>query len=224
MLSQIKNKLIVSCQAQPNEPLSGARNMAFMAKAALNGGAVAIRACGVDDIVEIKKVNGSNTLVIGLIKRDYPDSSVYITPTLKEVEELIASKCEIIALDATLRQRPFDDKLESLLAKIHQKNILAMADISTLEEAINAEKLGFDLVSTTLSGYTDYSPKIEGPDLKLIKKAVKKLSIPVIAEGRIRDLTDLKKVLKCKPYSVVIGGAITRPQNITKRFVDVFYD
>jgi len=219
MLEKLKNKLIVSCQAREGEPLKDPIIMAKMAASALIGGAGAIRAGGVADINAIKKMN--DTIVIGLIKTNYPGSDVYITPTQKEVWELLGTSCEIIALDATKRPRPNQEKLGDLINLIHQKNRLVMADISTWEEAIEAENLGADLVSTTLSGYTAYSKKMEGPDLSLLCKCVRSLKIPVVAEGRIRDLSDFKKVLKRKPFAVVIGSAITRPQDITKRFVEV---
>ena len=218
MLEKLKNKLIVSCQARDGEPLKDPVIMAKMAASALIGGAGAIRAGGVADINAIKKMN--DTIVIGLIKINYAGSEVYITPTTKEVLELLGTSCEIIALDATKRPRPNQEKLGDLIDLIHQKNRLAMADISTLEEAVEAEKNGADLVSTTLSGYTTYSKKIKGPDLSLLGRCVRSLKIPVIAEGRIRDLADLKRVLKRKPFAVVIGSAITRPQDITKRFVE----
>lgn len=218
MLEKLKNKLIVSCQARDGEPLKDPIIMAKMAASALIGGAGAIRAGGVADINAIKKMN--DTIVIGLIKTNYPGSEVYITPTKKEVLELLGTSCEIIALDATKRPRPNQERLADLISLIHQKNRLAMADISTFEEAAEAEKLGADLVSTTLSGYTADSKKMEGPDLKLLGRCVHSLKIPVIAEGRIRDVADFKKVLKRKPFAVVIGSAITRPQDITKRFVE----
>ena len=127
----------------------------------------------------------------------------------------------MIALDATLRERPDKSQLRELVDMIHESGKLALADISTFEEAVNAQNVGFDLVSTTLSGYTDYSPKSDEPDYKLIKKCVKELKIPVVAEGRISTLEQLKKVMKLKPHSVVIGSAITRPQLITKAFVEI---
>lgn len=219
-MNLLHHKLIVSCQAQPGEPLESPIIMAKMAKAALEGGAAAIRACGTLDIKAIKDMN--QCFVIGLIKRNYPDSEVFITPTIREVQELLTVDQEIIALDATLRIRPHGESIAELLSVIHQHKRFAMADISTLEEGYNAQKLGFDMVSTTLSGYTAYSPHIEGPDLQLIEDCVKNLSIPVIAEGRIRDTYDLKEVLKLNPYAVVIGSAITRPQEITRRFVQCF--
>ncbi|MGD9604758.1 MAG: N-acetylmannosamine-6-phosphate 2-epimerase [Bacilli bacterium] len=220
MIEQLKNKLIVSCQAKDNEPLKDPQIMAKMAAAALLGGAGGIRAAGVNDIKAIKAMN--ETIVIGLIKKDYSDSEVYITPTKQEVFQLLESGCEIIALDGTNRNRPNKETLFSLISLIHANNRLAMADISTFEEALLAQQAGADMVSTTLSGYTSYTKKRQGPDIKLVGQCVSKLQIPVLAEGRIRNPQDLKKVLRKKPFAVVIGTAITRPTEITKTFVGCF--
>ncbi len=218
MLDIIKGGLIVSCQALPDEPLHGPMIMARMALAAKIGGAVGIRANSVIDIKAIKET--VDLPVIGLIKRDYDDSEIYITPTKKEVLELVQSGCEMIALDATKRKRPNNENMETLLNIIHEHGLLALADISTEEEAVYAESLGFDCISTTLSGYTTYSPNILGPDLLLIKSLVEKLKVPVIAEGRITNVEDMRNVSMLKPHAIVVGSAITRPQLITKMFVD----
>jgi N-acylglucosamine-6-phosphate 2-epimerase len=220
MLEKIKGKLVVSCQALEGEPLHDPNIMAKMALAAKLGGASAIRSNSVEDIIAIKKE--VDLPVIGLYKKTYVESDVHITPSQDEVMALIKSGCEMIALDATMRKRPNGETLESLVELIHQHHKLAMADISTLNEGINAEKIGFDCVSTTLSGYTPYSPQLAGPDFQLIKKCVKTLHIPVIAEGRISEGKHLKRILSFKPFAVVIGSAITRPQLITEKFVRIF--
>lgn len=219
MLNDVKGKLIVSCQALKDEPLHSSFIMGRMARAAKEGGAVAIRAQGVEDIVEIKKVTGLS--VIGIIKKCYNDSEIYITPTKKEVDKLLGTKCEMIALDATNRVRPNNETLKDLVDYIHDNGILVMADISTYEEAVNAENLGADCVSTTLSGYTSYSKQGDGPDLELIRRLSKDLKIPVIGEGKINTPNDLKEAFENGAYSCVVGGAITRPQLITKKFVDI---
>lgn len=218
MLDVIKNNLIVSCQALEDEPLHSSFIMGRMAKAAKEGGAVAIRAQGVEDIIEIKKV--TNLPVIGIIKRNYKDSEVFITPTEKEIKELIETGCEMIALDATNRTRPNNEKIKDLLELIHKSKRLAMADVSTYEEGIKAKEMGFDCISTTLSGYTSYSTQSDKVDFKLLEELVKDCSIPVICEGRIYTPEELKKAFDIGAYSVVIGGAITRPQQITERFVN----
>lgn len=218
MLQAIKGNLVVSCQALENEPLHSPFIMAHMAKAAREGGAAGIRANGYDDIVAIRAE--VNLPIIGIVKRDYPDSDVYITPTRKEVDELLLAKVEMIALDATNRKRPNHEDLAGLIQYIHHHGTLVIADISTVEEGIDAWKLGVDCLSTTLSGYTPYSSKQTGPDFELLQKLVKQASIPVIAEGHLNTPADAKKALELGAHSVVVGSAITRPQLITKAFVD----
>ncbi len=218
MLEQLRGKLIVSCQALPDEPLHSSFIMSRMALAAWQGGAAGIRAQSKEDILAIKKT--VDLPVIGIVKRSYPDSDVYITPTKKEIAELLESGCEIIALDATVRRRPNGEMLEELVQMIHENGRLAMADCSTYEECVQAEKTGFDMIGTTLCGYTPYSEKIEGPNFELLKKCTEELKTPVIAEGKINTPEELAKVFEdCHVYSAVVGGAITRPKQITERFV-----
>ncbi|MGL4382779.1 MAG: N-acetylmannosamine-6-phosphate 2-epimerase [Bacilli bacterium] len=219
MLKEIKGKLIVSVQALEDEPLYGSETMVKMANAALMGGACAFRVQGISDINAIKKA--LNLPVIGIIKKVYDDSEVYITPTFKEVDALLETDCEMIALDATSRIRPNNVKLEELITYIKQHQRLVMADISTYEEAVLAMEYGCDCISTTLCGYTIYSNKVDGPDFTLIKRLVNDLNIPIIAEGKINTPADLKAIKDTGVYSYVVGSAITRPQLITKTFTDV---
>ena len=216
-LDSLRGCLVASVQALETEALHGSFVMAKMAKACVEGGASAIRANSKEDIDAIKQA--VNVPVIGIVKRDYPDSDVYITATKKEVEELLSTRCEIIALDATFRPRPNQESLEELLLFIKQNNRYAMADISTIEEALYAKQLGFDLIGTTLAGYTPYSRKIDGPDIRLLKECRKRGIENLVAEGRIHSLEDMKKVQKQQPFMCVVGGAITRPKEITERFV-----
>ncbi|WP_026765794.1 N-acetylmannosamine-6-phosphate 2-epimerase [Selenomonas ruminantium] len=214
--STVKGKLIVSCQALPDEPLHSSFIMGRMALAAKEGGAKAIRAQSSVDIQEIKKV--TNLPVIGLVKRNYADSPIYITPTIAEVEELLSTECEMIALDMTDRPRPAGEKIEMLLARIHEAGRLVLADISTYEEGLMAAKLGADAISTTLSGYTPYSPQLTGPDVDLVARLSKELAIPVFAEGRINVPEDISRVMAAGAYAPIVGSAITRPQLITAKF------
>ena len=218
VLEQILGRLIVSCQALPEEPLHSSFIMGRMALAAKEGGAAGIRAQSVSDISEIMKV--CDLPVIGIIKRKYEDSEIYITPTKKEIEELLTTPCQIIALDATKRDRPNGEKTKDLVDLIHQNGRLAMADCSVFEECLEAQDIGFDIVSTTLCGYTQYSESYEGPNLPLLRRCAQELSAVVIAEGKINTPADLQEVFKCGVFSAVVGGAITRPQLITRKFAD----
>lgn len=222
MLAKIKNGLVASCQALEDEPLHSSFIMAKIALAADLGGAAGIRANSLLDIQAIKKE--VSLPVVGIVKRDYPDSDVFITATKKEVDELIESGCEMIAMDATLRQRPNGEQLKDIVdyVKVNHPNIQLMADISTLEDALEAERLGFDCVSTTLYGYTNETSgcKLFENDFEFMKIVLDNIRIPVIAEGNILTPEMAKVVMSLGAYSVVVGGAISRPQQITKRFVD----
>src|SRR5699024_11885189 len=155
IFKKLEKQLIVSCQALEDEPLHSSEIMGRMAIAAQLGGAKGIRANSVVDIQAIKKE--VDLPIIGIIKQDYDDSSVFITPTLKEMKALIAADVGIIATDATDRTRPNEEQLADLIeyARRYGSDVKLMADVSTVEEAITAEELGFDCVSTTLVGYTE---------------------------------------------------------------------
>ena len=213
--------LVVSCQALDDEPLFGSDTMAKMAYAAKLGGAVAIRANTPNDIRAIR--SAVRLPVIGIYKVQYPESSVYITPTLREVDAVLASGCEIISLDATRRMRPKGESLADLVTHIRSRARMCMADVSTLEEALRAESLGFDMVSTTLSGYTEATQARRLPDLDLVAQIVEHVRIPVLAEGHIATHQDFIECFARGAYAVVIGSAITRPQVITARYVEAFH-
>lgn len=220
-VESIRGNLIVSCQALPDEPLHSSFIMGRMAYAALQGGAAGIRANTREDIAEIKK--NVDLPIIGIVKRDYADSDVYITPTMKEIEELREVKPEIIALDATRSLRPGGKSLKEFYEEIRRKypDQLLMADCSTLEEAVYADELGFDFIGTTLVGYTKQSKgiKIEQNDFELIKQILDRVKHKVIAEGNINTPQKGRRVMNLGVYSLVVGSAITRPQLITETFV-----
>lgn len=225
-VENIKGKLVVSCQALPHEPLHSSFIMGRMAVAAKEGGARGIRANTKEDIAEIKSL--VDLPVIGIVKRDYEDSAVYITPTMKEIEELMEVKPEIIALDATGALRPGGKTLKDFFEEVKKAypDQLFMADCSTVEEALYADELGFDFIGTTMVGYTPQSKnlKIETNDFEIIREILQKAKHPVIAEGNINTPEKVKRVIELGCYSVVVGSIITRPQLITKSFAEVLED
>ena len=193
-----------------------------MALAAKEGGAYGIRANTKEDIAEIQA--RVDLPVIGIVKRDYEDSKVYITPTMKEINELMEVKPDIIALDATHSLRPGGRTLDEFYREIRKSypEQLLMADCSTVEEALHADQLGFDFIGTTLVGYTDQSRdlKIESNDFEIIRQIVAKVKHRVIAEGNINTPEKAKRVIELGAFSVVVGSIITRPQLITKSFAE----
>ena len=223
MLEDIKNHLIVSCQALEYEPLHSSFIMSKMALAAYQGGAKGIRANTIEDIQAIKKE--VDLPIIGIIKQEYEGSVVFITPTIKEVDALVKEGVDIIAMDATVSERPHHIYLDDFFKEVRKKypNQKFMADCSTIEEAIHADELGFDFIGTTMVGYTKESKglKIEENDFEIIRTIIQKVKHPVIAEGNIDTPKKAKRVLELGCYSVVVGSIITRPQLITKRFIDI---
>lgn len=221
MIKRLKNKVIVSCQAMPSEPLYREECMAAMIKSVINGGAQGLRVAGVRDVKMAKALFDGP--VIGLTKPDVIPKNwkeiVYITPTLKDVVDLVHAGADIIAFDGTSRPRP-KCTLEEIIKYIKINKRKSMADISTLEEGINCANLGVDILSTTLSGYTVQSPvETDGPDFALLEALVKETDKPVVLEGRIWEPEQVNKAFELGAHAVVIGSAITRPQLITKRFI-----
>lgn len=221
MVNRLKNKVIVSVQAMPSEPLYLEKCMAAMMKSVVKGGAGGLRVAGARDVKNAKTL--FDVPVIGLTKPDIIPKNwkeiVYITPTLKEVIALIDAGADIIAFDGTSRPRE-GCTLNDIIKYIKINKRISMADISTVEEGLNCAKLGANILSTTLSGYTSHSKEPdEGPDFELLEILVKETNVPVVLEGRIWEPWQVDKAFELGAHCVVIGSAITRPQLITKRFV-----
>lgn len=221
ILDAIHGKMIISCQAIPGEPLylEDDSVMYLMARAAKRAGTPAIRTSSIRDVVAIKKETGLP--VIGLVKINYPGYDSYITPTMKEVDDLVAVGSDVVALDCTLRKRGDGTTINEFIAQIREKysDIILMADISNYEEGINAWKCGVDIVGTTMSGYTDYTSKKDEPDYELMTRLAADIDIPVIGEGKIHYPDQAVKALQTGVWSIVVGGAITRPLEIAQRFM-----
>ena len=212
----LKGSLIASCQPIPRGPLDFSSFILASAKASIIGGAKGLRIEGFKNLKVIKK--NLNLPVIGIKKRVSKNYPIIITPLLSDVEKLSELGAEIIAFDSTLRERPYS--VGSLISKIHSCKRIAMADCSTIKDATNAIENGADILSTTLSGYTNEKLPPKNPDFKFLNQLIKKFKVPIIAEGRFNTPVLYKKAIKSGAHAVVVGSALNRIELITKSFLD----
>ena len=223
LVKKLENKIIVSVQAEGNEPLNKPEYLLALSQSVISGGAGGLRLCGVKNISFISK--NVSVPVIGLTKLEPTPihwlDSVYITPTLEDLKALLKTPVEFIAIDGTKRTRSDNSSLSDQIKLIKESGKKSVCDISTFEEGVKAIELGADLISTTLSGYTKETryKANEGPDFDLLAELVDESPAPVIMEGRIWEPQDVKKAFSIGAFTVVIGTAITRPHIITRKFV-----
>ncbi|MEU8007547.1 N-acetylmannosamine-6-phosphate 2-epimerase [Catellatospora sp. NPDC049111] len=216
LLAALRGGLVVSCQAEPGEPLDAPVHMTAMALAAADGGAVGIRAKGLADIAAIRAAM-PGTPLIGLVKQGR--HGVYITPTVADALAVADAGADIVAIDGTDRPRPDGHTLASAVGEIRsRRQTMIMADVATVAQALAAQDAGVDIVSTTLSGYTGPQPPPAGPDLDLVARLAEALTIPFAAEGRFTSPHECAHALRLGAHTVVVGTAITRPSHITARF------
>ena len=226
IFNQIHGGLIVSCQALETEPLYRPEGgiMPLMAKAAAMSGAVGIRANTVRDITQIKQVVGLP--VIGIIKKDYPGTPMYITVTMAEVDALVNCGVDILAVQGTSALRPDGSTAAQFIRQVKEKypDQLLMADIATVEEAMACAEAGADFVGTTMRGYTPETTGINDIDFDFVAQLAKECPAKVIAEGHIHYPEQARRALEAGAYALVVGGAITRPAEITARFTAAIRD
>ena len=220
LIEQLKGGMIVSCQAEGDDPFNAdPEYMALFARAAEMGGAIAIRTQGIAKLEAIKRA--TPLPVIGLLKSQFEDGTVRITGSFDEVEQLIQSKSDIVAIDGTFRKREGLNGPEFIKAVKQRYGCLVLADIATYAEAKACEEAGADCVSTTLDGYTPDTMQYHGgPNYDVLKECVNGLSIPVFAEGRYNTPAEAGKAMELGAFAVISGTAITRPRVITQWFVE----
>ncbi len=214
VLAAIKNGLIASCQPVDDGPMDKPEIVAAMAQASVAGGAAGLRIEGVDNLKATRPL--VNIPIIGIVKRDLPDSPVRITPFLQDIEDLPAAGADIIAIDGTDRVRPVD--IESAVKKIRELGCLSMADCSNLAEGLYCQKLGADIIGSTMSGYTG-GPVPTEPDYQLVKD-LKAAGCYVMAEGRYNTPELAKTAIEIGADSVTVGSALTRLEHIVSWFAD----
>ncbi|MDQ0614365.1 N-acylglucosamine-6-phosphate 2-epimerase [Microbacterium sp. W4I4] len=217
VLRSIEGGLVVSCQAYPDEPMRDAETMARIARAAVLGGAAAIRLQGIADI---RAASDLTVPVIGLWKDG--DADVFITPTLEHALAVAAAGADIVALDGTRRPRPDGRTLAETIAQLkgQHPDVLVMADCGSAADGVQAEAAGADILGTTLSGYTGERPKTTGADIEVIAQMVAACTLPVIAEGRIHTPSVVAAARAAGAFAVCVGTAITHPTTITSWFAD----
>lgn len=214
VIEVIRGRLIVSCQAYPGEPMRHPDTMTRVAESVVRGGAVAVRAQGLEDLRAMRSV--LTVPLIGLWK-DGTDG-VFITPSVEHAIAVTHTGAEVVAIDGTRRPRPDGSSFADACAAVHELGALVMADCATLDDGLAAAAAGADLVGTTLSGYTEDTIRTAGPDLALVRALAAALEIPVIAEGRIHTPRDAAAALNAGAHAVVVGTAITHPSTITSWF------
>jgi len=214
ILAALRGQLVVSCQPVQGGPLDRPEIAAGMAEAAVHGGAKAVRLEGVGSVAAAAA--RLDVPIIGIVKRDLADYPVRITPIEADVERLAAAGAAIIAVDATDRERPVP--VSTLVHAIHEGGCLAMADCATFDEGVAAAEMGFEIVGSTLSGYTG-GPVPEAPDLDLVERLADQ-GIRVMAEGRIKSPAQVAAALDRGAWAVTVGSAITRVEHVTGWFVE----
>ncbi|MFN7165801.1 MAG: putative N-acetylmannosamine-6-phosphate 2-epimerase [Pannonibacter sp.] len=220
LLEQIRGGLIASCQPVDDGPMDHPHIVAAMAQAAIAGGAVGLRIEGIENLRAVRPL--VDVPIIGIVKTTLPDTAVNITVTVADALALAAAGADVIAYDATPRQRP--DAREDVFDAIRSQGCLAMADCATLDDGRAALATGASILGTTLSGYTrDTEGKHEGPDFELIE-AFHDLGGFVMAEGRINTPELAARALAAGADSVTVGSALTRLEHVTGWFAAALRD
>lgn len=220
VIESLRGGLIVSCQAPADSPLHEPAVIAAMAQASVNQGAAGVRIDTPAHVTAVRQRVGAGVPVIGLWKQQLPGYEVYITPLFDHAIAIAFAGADIIAIDATLRDRP--EPVATTVERIHDAlGKLVMADVDTIEAAIAAADAGADLVGTTLYGYTGSTKHLSPPGFDLLAQMVEKLSVPVICEGGIASPAMAKQALDLGAYAVVVGTAITGIDLQVKNYISV---
>lgn len=218
VFDQFKGGLVVSCQATEGTPMNTPQFIAAQAMTVEQAGAKAIRAQGIENVALV--VKSVKVPVIGLVKSFTSDSDVYITPTVKDVLALVEAGADIVAVDATQRSRLGGVTLEQFYAEVRKHtDVPLLADVDSLENAVNAEALGFDAIATTLNGYTDI-PTTGLPNIDLVLQIAKSIKVPLVAEGGFANPTHVRNAIENGAWAVCVGTAITNPYLLTKHFIN----
>ncbi|WP_301099487.1 N-acetylmannosamine-6-phosphate 2-epimerase [Otariodibacter sp.] len=213
ILSQLEKGLIASCQPVDDGPMDSPEIVAAMAAASVVGGAAGLRIEGIENLKAARKA--VSVPIIGIVKRDLDDSPVRITPFLKDIDDLYKAGADIIAFDGTDRIRP--TTIEACAKRVQELGAMSMADCSTFDEGMYCQKLGVDLIGSTMSGYTGGEIPKE-PDVQLVRDLVAN-GCRVMAEGRYNTPELAAMAIENGAYAVTVGSALTRLEHIVSWFV-----
>jgi N-acylglucosamine-6-phosphate 2-epimerase len=216
LFDALRGGLVVSCQAYPGEPMRDPKVMTAIARAVVDGGAVAVRAQGIEDIRSIRAELA--VPLIGLVK--VGTDGVFITPTVADCVAVAEAGADIVALDGTTRARPDGSSLADCFEAVHASGARVMADCGSMADAMASLAAGADCLGTTLAGYTGARTRTDGPDLPFLADMVAASDVPVLAEGRIRTPDEALQCLDLGAFAVVVGTAITHPTSITRNFAE----
>lgn len=216
VLDKFQQGLIVSCQPIDNGPMDSPIIVSAMAMAAQIGGASGLRIEGIDNVHAV--IKQTDLPIIGIVKHDLEGYKVRITPLVEHIRQLAKAGAQVIAYDATLRNRPQSTSM--LISAIHDSGCLAMADCANFSDASEAVNEGADIIGTTLSGYvTDLVTERCPPDFEFIQQ-LQQLDTFIMAEGRFNSPELAAKALQMGANAVTVGSAITRVENITRWFAN----
>ncbi|ACQ78700.1 N-acylglucosamine-6-phosphate 2-epimerase [Beutenbergia cavernae DSM 12333] len=217
-LERLRGGLVVSCQARQGEPLDAPDHIVALARSAVLGGAVGVRIDGSENISAVRRA--TDVPIIG-IKKVADRERPRITPTEADVIEVLDAGADIVAVDASMQYRTDVAALHRIVRRIRAHGTATvMADISTRSEAERAWEAGVDVVGTTLYGHTPQTSATVGPGLELVAELVP-LGMRVIVEGRVTEPAEVEAAFTLGAWSVVVGGAITSPIDLTRRFAAV---
>jgi N-acylglucosamine-6-phosphate 2-epimerase len=215
VLERLRGGLIVSVQARAGSALDDPRVLAAMARAAQDNGAAGVRIQGVRNLEAVRK--RVDIPIVGIIKREYEGFGPYITPTLREVREVLDCGAEIVAFDATGRPHPEGHTVAELVAAIHEAGALAMADCAVADDGVCSRAAGADIVATTLCGYTKETSGAVLPALDLVREFAQ-LGCFVVCEGGIHAPQEGAAAMAAGADAVVVGTAITNTEWLVSRY------
>jgi len=217
-LEALHNGLVVSCQAGPESPLNAPLFIAALAKSAEMGGAFGFRVDRPENIAAVRAI--SALPIIGINKIHTPGYDLYITPTYASAEAAARAGADLLAIDATGRPRPNDETFREIVKNVHERlNVPVMADVGTVEQGLQALEDDADIIATTMSTSHPFGKPEDGPGLHIVRALVKITDRPIIVEGQVWTVEELRACFEAGAYAVVIGSAITVPQFITQRFI-----